>query len=370
MQGEAGVDIYASYYDATNDKWSLPRQLTHDEHAESALSLACDGTRLVTAYLKTQTALSEVDVEIGGQTYHLENVPQPAQTDLYVLRHTLGHDLAVRDGTFGIESANPQPGTTATLRVTIENRGDMVAENVAVAFYDNGNLIGAPQSIPGVLGAGSAQEVTVAWLVPNVENNHTISVMVDPELLFEDRDRSNNTAALLTVLPDLNIATGWSDPVSPTHIALVSRIENTGVITSGASEVSWHLDAPNGQEIGRTGVVALVPGGAHETSLIWDTYGVVPGRFVQVFAVADTTGVVAEADESNNAHAQSVFVPVACPTDLNGDRSVDLADLTTLLSHFGIQAGATFGDGDVDGNGNVDLTDLTTLLGQFGSTCP
>lgn len=59
-----------------------------------------------------------------------------------------------------------------------------------------------------------------------------------------------------------------------------------------------------------------------------------------------------------------------CPGDLNGDRQVDLADLTTLLAHFGIQSGATLADGDVTGDGAVDLADLTSLLSEFGTFCP
>lgn len=58
-----------------------------------------------------------------------------------------------------------------------------------------------------------------------------------------------------------------------------------------------------------------------------------------------------------------------CAGDLNGDRLVDLTDLSTLLSHFGVQSGATLADGDLDGDGDVDLTDLTALLSNFGTAC-
>ncbi|MBI5863043.1 MAG: hypothetical protein HZB38_00750 [Planctomycetes bacterium] len=59
-----------------------------------------------------------------------------------------------------------------------------------------------------------------------------------------------------------------------------------------------------------------------------------------------------------------------CTGDLNGDRLVDLIDLSTLLGHFGIQSGATLAEGDVNGDGRIDLTDLTMLLGEFGTICP
>src|SRR5262249_33696621 len=55
--------------------------------------------------------------------------------------------------------------------------------------------------------------------------------------------------------------------------------------------------------------------------------------------------------------------------DLDCDCDVDLADLTTLLAHFGTPAGASHADGDLDVDGSVSLADLTMLLGTFGATC-
>ncbi len=64
-----------------------------------------------------------------------------------------------------------------------------------------------------------------------------------------------------------------------------------------------------------------------------------------------------------------VEVRPPCPGDLNGTGTVDLTDLSILLSNFGTSGGATLGDGDVSGDGNIDLTDLAMLLARFGSTC-
>jgi hypothetical protein len=59
-----------------------------------------------------------------------------------------------------------------------------------------------------------------------------------------------------------------------------------------------------------------------------------------------------------------------CTGDLNGDGSVDIADLAQLLAHFGMGGGATFQDGDSDGDGDVDIADLAALLSNFGTSCP
>jgi photosystem II stability/assembly factor-like uncharacterized protein len=50
--------------------------------------------------------------------------------------------------------------------------------------------------------------------------------------------------------------------------------------------------------------------------------------------------------------------------DINGDGTVDLADLGILLASFEIDDG-----GDIDGDGDTDLADLGALLAEFGLSC-
>jgi hypothetical protein len=315
VQGPNGVDIVASFYDADLDCWSLPRPLTSDEHAETALSLACDANELVIAYLKTQTVRTAMDVEIEGQIQHLENVPQPGRTDLYVLRHALTNDLAVVADSLAFEPANPAPGATATIRATVENRGDLPLQDMTAVFYDGdpakgGVAIGARQVIPVTLIAGGRQNVSVSWNVPQSQSSHEIFVVVDPNLAVEDRDRSNNELSARTVLPDLAIATCWSTEVSRTSMALTARVVNTGVIPTGACAVSWRLGAPDGAPIGTSTIPPLIAGGAYEATFTWDTTGHLTGdQSAQVFAVADAAQAVPEFDETNNVSSLAVFHP-------------------------------------------------------------
>jgi len=58
------------------------------------------------------------------------------------------------------------------------------------------------------------------------------------------------------------------------------------------------------------------------------------------------------------------------PGDSNSDDMVELADLATLLIHFGETSGSAFEDGDTDCDGDVDLEDLSELLNDFGATLP
>lgn len=55
--------------------------------------------------------------------------------------------------------------------------------------------------------------------------------------------------------------------------------------------------------------------------------------------------------------------------DVNGDRVVNISDLGTLLSNFGLSGGAMRAQGDLNGDGNVNISDLGELLSAFGSSC-
>ncbi len=51
-----------------------------------------------------------------------------------------------------------------------------------------------------------------------------------------------------------------------------------------------------------------------------------------------------------------------CPSDLNGDGSVDAADLSLVLGAWGSSGPA----GDINGDGSVDAADLSEVLGAWG----
>jgi len=54
--------------------------------------------------------------------------------------------------------------------------------------------------------------------------------------------------------------------------------------------------------------------------------------------------------------------------DLDWSGSVDLGDLSVLLSNYGAPGPHDYAAGDIDGDGDVDLADLATLLANYGFT--
>lgn len=65
----------------------------------------------------------------------------------------------------------------------------------------------------------------------------------------------------------------------------------------------------------------------------------------------------------NTVVFDNIIIAPPCPGDLNGDQTVNTADLLYLLGAWGTPCG------DVDGNGTTNTADLLALLGNWGA-CP
>jgi len=79
----------------------------------------------------------------------------------------------------------------------------------------------------------------------------------------------------------------------------------------------------------------------------------------------DACDILAGASDLNG---DGVLDVCQCLGDLDGDRDVDLDDLTSLLRAFAGPDVPAAG-GDVDGDGDTDLDDMTILLVRFGAPC-
>jgi hypothetical protein len=86
-------------------------------------------------------------------------------------------------------------------------------------------------------------------------------------------------------------------------------------------------------------------------------------RFVDDPSTVDT-GVGTAPIVDRGAYEFQPPPPPACPADLDGNGTVDAADLAALLGAWGATSGNA---ADLDGNGTVDAADLAALLGAWGN---
>ena len=309
-----GVELYSSFYNAAQDVWTLPQQLTSDTNEESSVALAFDDTNLVTAYEDTQMIYTNVDLVVSNQSVTVSNAPAPGRTDLCVLKYLPGSDAGVLNGSLNLDPPNPAPGTNATVSAVIENFGDVPLQQIPVAFYDGdpqaaGIMIGSLQYVVNLGGGGATQQVSVVWNVPGGNSSHQVFVVVDPGDTLPDRDRSNNTNSLLSVLPQLVVDSTADTEDGPSSTLLVANILNQGVISTGPFTVSWRLGSPDGTEIASSQVGPLAAGQSVPATATWNTSDIpFTSPYAVVYTIADSSNNVVEFDGTNSTYMQMVSV--------------------------------------------------------------
>lgn len=158
------------------------------------------------------------------------------------------------------------------------------------------------------------------------------------------------STASTSCVPDIGL-----HPVSTTACATSVTLSVQVVNANETTSYQWSKDgtpiAPSSNPSATTSNLTLPAVGKSDAGIYDCAVTNACGSTTSNFAILDIGG------------------PGCCPGDVNGDSVVDLADLTTLLAHFGTASGATPLDGDSDADGDVDLNDLTDLLSSFGATC-
>ena len=122
--------------------------------------------------------------------------------------------------------------------------------------------------------------------------------------------------------------------------------------------------------VGQSGPQVIVSGSftapAACGSYTFSLANVLANVLTQVNSPPAFSPVVAATVDTSGA---SFTVSVSLLGDINGDGTVDLADLSIMLSNYGTTGGMTYQDGDLDGDGAVDLSDLSLLLSNYGQSC-
>ena len=93
---DSGANLAYTIYDAGADLWGADQTLMDDDDDEAAHSptFGDDGT-LYVAYQKVETQFVTRTFELSPtHTFEVTNIPQPGDSQLAFLAHTVGRDLA------------------------------------------------------------------------------------------------------------------------------------------------------------------------------------------------------------------------------------------------------------------------------------
>lgn len=158
------------------------------------------------------------------------------------------------------------------------------------------------------------------------------------------------------------------------------RVGLSAALGGARATLAYSLTAPVGGQITPDEIVAsiLVDGSGGGAGFATAPWPVVPGRYADGQVLFAQWFVEDPAAVDGIALSPVARIPVFCGSsgcapecmgDVNGDRVVDLRDMSILLAHFGQTSDATWLDGDLTDDGAVDLSDLSLMLAAFGSVC-
>ncbi|MBI5192349.1 MAG: choice-of-anchor D domain-containing protein [Nitrospirae bacterium] len=366
---EYSSDLYAIFYDPLFAVWGSPRQLTSDTETERHITASFYGNdTLVAVYNRNIVGLTQVArPTASGQSVTLD-MPVPVSTDLYMLKYTMGEDLALEGGSLLPSPLNPLPGENILLRVKAMNLGDKGESNIPVVFYlgdplAGGTLIG--EAVIGqVLSPGDTTEVSIPWTVPQTTTPLSIYAVIDPSATIDPVNRFNNVVSTQIVKPDLVLKSVRWEKLTDSLFSITARVSNDGSIASGATDVRFRKDSTSGELLFTNSISALAPYEAMDVNFVWDVTALPLPRYVVSVSV-DEGGMVAEFDEGNNAgsitiegHLQDIAVSllIADFGSVNVGSSSGTQRFT--ITNTGT-AGLSIGTIDLTGGNNAEFAKLS-----------
>ncbi len=163
---------------------------------------------------------------------------------------------------------------------------------------------------------------------------------------------------------DLNAATVNADVAFGSNtIDFEVSVWNNGY---NALQALLDVDSVSGLSAGFTGVTTAIPNigaGSGVVRVRFDATGKAPGVYTANATVSTSDeNLVGAVSTPIALTLHATVVATGNPADLNGDGTIDGADLSILLNAWG-----TAGPGDIDQSGIVDAADIALLLGAWGS---
>ncbi|KLK89296.1 glycosyl hydrolase [Methanoculleus sediminis] len=374
------------------------------EIVSKTLPAGSPGVTIVGTVPAGQATLQNVKVTSTGSS-----VPAPTPTATPTVPTTPAPsgkpDLVVTDISW--TPANPATGNAVTMKATIKNQGDAptpagTKHGVLFTFDDGAAGSGvwsdahtasiAPGSWVTVTANGGSSGAT--WKA--VEGTHTVKAHVDDvNRIAESNDANNVRSEQITVSktasgstptptptpagkPDL-VVTGisWTpaNPASGDAVTMKATIKNQGTAPTPAGTKHGVLftfdDGAAGPGVwSDTHTTALAPGASVTVTASGGSSGATwkaAGGTHTVKAHVDDVNRIAESNENNNVMSKEIVVgslPVPVRGDLNGDGSVDWADVT-IAAGMAQKTAPSDPAADFNGDGTVDWKDVALLADLF-----
>ncbi len=276
-------------------------------------------TTAVTIPTSTATGSYYLLADADGETAVAEAVETNNARSLPL---RIGPDLVVASVTAPAKSA---AGAALVVTDTTSNTGQGAAPASSTALFLSADFsldssdtrLSEGRAVPPLAAGASSTGSTTATLPASLAPGtwYVFARADDGEVVAEVLETNNSRYAIVRVGPDLTVpsVSAPSSAVAGSAIAVTYTVANAGAEAAGASFVKFYLSTDlqldaSDVDLGSSSEIPPLPAGASVTGT---TTVVVPGGRSGTFyllAIADGTGVIAEANEGNNRGWRKVTV--------------------------------------------------------------
>jgi PKD repeat protein len=233
-------------------------------------------------------ATRTLDTDLGPLT--LVDIPQEGQTDICLLEHSLGKDLAVGSSDIVVDPRHPVAGDSLTATLSVHNAGDFEVGAFDVDFYfgapESGGVLLGSTRVLGPTPVGASQVATLRFMLP--PGNANLVAIVDQRNEIAEFTKANNRATwYLTNRPP--IARFVADVTAGQTPLTVSFDASASIDPDGDSMV-FNLTFADGSA-GVTGLTTThlfaAPGSYPVTLVATDSHGAVGTVTVMITVLGD-----------------------------------------------------------------------------------
>lgn len=348
--GKDGSDLFLIRYDAAQQAWGAPIQLTDTEGYINGAGAAVCGDQLLLTMLRQNVTITEDDVQV--------------ESALCALLRSTFSDLSVDKVDYDFTQL--QPGSQLPLDVTVTNHGDSTVNSVTIGVYTKDGTPVNTQDVETTLLSGTAQVLAASFQVPEDMSTTEYQVIVSvPDTT--DVNEADNAAAFSIGYTELSLTTDQLITAQGTKLQIC--VTNESLIPTGGILDLYHYGESQEPVLSLI-VEELQPGQSTVYTVdVDDSIISEDNRYVMVKLTADE----AEYDESDNEELVAVYLGGSLPTvtigDVNGDGEITVNDAVMLLDECAARAvGTTTLDkaqrsrGDVNEDGSITLTDAILIL--------
>lgn len=256
------------------------------------------------------------------------------------------------------------------LGVTLATDGDLLVAGAPFAKRAGLQSAGAAYVYRRVGGVWH-EEARLMPDVPQASSEFGVSVAVDNGVIivgagYETVDEQSQAGAAY-VFEKIDGAWQQTKKLTTPKPAPTDRYGAAVGITNGVALVGAYLnDNAAGDNAGATFVYNHVDSD-------WAFQGLLVGAdtgagdlFGWSIAAHNGGALISSPFDGLNLGTAYVFSIGGCPADLDQNGAVDIGDLATLLSQYGLTGDLS---GDLDNDGDVDISDLAAMLSAYGGDC-